>query len=174
MDTHKVEQLYNKYARGMLRAANAKTDDYHLAQDAVQQTFIKILKMDSSKIDDSDERRVFNLLCMMAQQAVTELFNKKAKAVGEQILDKEDFQMESECEGDPLDCLLQKIAVEEVRDAMMSLPDSYLQPMLLKYVHGLTNEDIARTMGIEANNVYIRIHRGREKLKKILGKGSDL
>lgn len=172
MDVNKAERLYEKYAKAMLRAAGQMTQDYQLAQDAVHQAIEKAMKM-LDKIDESNPARAGGLLCMMAQQAATELYKKKTMAVGEQIIDDENYA-DVAVTDDLLEQLLRKEAVNNMREALKWLPNTYLDPVIMKYGCEWTNEEIARTLGIEVNNVYIRLFRAKERIKKYLTEGGRL
>jgi RNA polymerase sigma-70 factor (ECF subfamily) len=56
--------------------------------------------------------------------------------------------------------------VEAVRDEMSRLPADYRDILQLRDVEGLPYEEISKVTGITLSNVKVRIHRGREMLKK--------
>ncbi len=64
------------------------------------------------------------------------------------------------------DCVLE---AEQVALAMEKLPLLYSEPMLLYYREGLTSREISDALNISSSAVKVRIHRGREKLKRLLG-----
>jgi RNA polymerase sigma-70 factor, ECF subfamily len=64
------------------------------------------------------------------------------------------------------DCVLE---VEQVALALGKLPLQYSEPMLLYYREGLTVSEIADALNISSATAKVRIHRGREKLKQMLG-----
>lgn len=170
----KVERLYRKYAGAMLRAAMAATDDRQLAEDAVQQTFEKVIGL-ADRIDEENERRTGGLLVLMCRQAVADLYESKMRTIGAQTLDHEahgenpDMQQE-----DLLDLLLRKESMEELRQALRFLDPKYAEPLLLKYGAGLSGVEIAKVLGIEENLVNQRLHRAKQKVKEWLaGKGGD-
>ncbi len=55
-----------------------------------------------------------------------------------------------------------------VREELYALPDDYKEILVLRDIEGLAYGDIARVLGIHLSNVKVRIHRGRELLKKRL------
>ncbi len=58
---------------------------------------------------------------------------------------------------------------ELVRRAVADLPESYRAPIDLHYFAGLSQGETARALGVSENAVAVRIHRGRERLRKALG-----
>ena len=55
-----------------------------------------------------------------------------------------------------------------VKEELYALPDDYKEILVLRDIEGLAYGDIARILGIHLSNVKVRIHRGRELLKKRL------
>ncbi|NLE68870.1 MAG: sigma-70 family RNA polymerase sigma factor [Clostridiales bacterium] len=49
-----------------------------------------------------------------------------------------------------------------------SLPDKYRLPLVLRYSEGMTEQQIAKTLGLSAAAVRGRLYRGRQRLKKEL------
>lgn len=153
----------------MLRAANKKTDDWQLAQDAVQRTFIKVIKIIDT-IDEESERRTGGLLCKMVRQAVYDLYHEKKRCVGEQSVDNDGVQLAG-ASGDPLEELAKRDAPETLKRMLAGLPENYATLLLLRYGYDLTNEEIAAVMDIGINTVYVWMSRGKQKLKNMLMKG---
>lgn len=153
----------------MLRAANNKTDDWQLAQDAVQRTFIKVIKIIDT-IDEQSERRTGGLLCKMVRQAVYELYHEKKRCVGEQSVDNDGVQLAG-ASGDPLEELAKRDAPETLKRMLSGLQENYATLLLLRYGYDMSNEEIATAMGISINTVYVWMSRGKQKLKNMLMKG---
>jgi len=55
-----------------------------------------------------------------------------------------------------------------VKEELYDLPEDYKEILVLRDIEGLSYGDIARVLGIHLSNVKVRIHRGRELLKKRL------
>jgi len=64
------------------------------------------------------------------------------------------------------DCVME---VEEVTTALEELPLLYSEPMLLYYREGLTLREISDILKVSSTTVKVRIYRGREQLKRLLG-----
>ena len=64
------------------------------------------------------------------------------------------------------DCMLE---VEQVAAALEKLPLLYSEPMLLYYREGFTLREISNILNVSSDAVKVRIHRGRERLKRLLG-----
>ena len=60
-----------------------------------------------------------------------------------------------------------------VREFIDRLPPNYQRVLLLSEVKGMTNQEMADILGISLENVKIRLHRARRKLKESLDEGCD-
>lgn len=60
-----------------------------------------------------------------------------------------------------------------VREFIERLPPNYQIVLLLSEMEGMTNQEMADILGISLENVKIRLHRARRKLKESLDEGCD-
>ena len=69
---------------------------------------------------------------------------------------------------------VQREAVE-VLNLIRQLPEAYREPMILRFIEGMTGPEIAERTGLQPASVRVNIHRGmkilREKLAGGVGKG---
>lgn len=72
----------------------------------------------------------------------------------------------------------QKLVRREMNDCIggyiARLPASYRSVIVLSEHEGLTNQEIADTLGVSLDTVKIRLHRARARLRKDLGNGCNL
>ena len=61
---------------------------------------------------------------------------------------------------------------QALADAVLKMPAKYSTVIHLHYYEGYSVEEIADILGLTPSNVTIRLHRGRQKLKKLLGDGA--
>lgn len=71
--------------------------------------------------------------------------------------------------GDPLGQVLARERTDALWRAFGSLPDSQRQLLLMKEVERLSVEEIAKLTSLREGTVKSRLHRGRERLARILG-----
>lgn len=167
MDTaqeQKIERLYRRYHRLLRTVAFNATDDRFLAEDAVQNTFLKVIRF-VDKIDDENPRRLGRLLTIMCKQAVTELFHAKVRAIG-----TPDDELAYEYEGMTpelyLEHLTQQQQVRYLKCCLEKMDPKYGIPLRMRYVDNVPIAQIAIELGIPENTVYMRIHRARAKLRE--------
>lgn len=55
--------------------------------------------------------------------------------------------------------------------ALDRLPEAYRTTLILYELEGLSGEEVARLTGAPLSTVWVRLHRGRERLAKILARG---
>ena len=69
--------------------------------------------------------------------------------------------------------VIQKEMSECINEYIDNLPPDYKTVIVLSELEGLANKEIAEILGISLNNVKIRLHRARTKLKEVLNEACD-
>ncbi len=69
---------------------------------------------------------------------------------------------------DPLGALLAAEAAEALERAIAALPLAYRQAIVLRYVEGLSYEELAQALGLPLNTVRTHLLRGKERLRRAL------
>jgi RNA polymerase sigma-70 factor (ECF subfamily) len=64
--------------------------------------------------------------------------------------------------------IINRDSLRIIKEELFQLPDDYKEILILRDIEGMPYSDIARIVGINLSNVKVRIHRGRELLKKRL------
>ena len=133
-----------------------------LAEDAVQETFLKAYKGFDSFRGDSSEKtwltRIAVNTCRDFQRGGW--FKHTDRRVTPDMLPVGTVQPDTE----DLDLSL----------AVMKLPRKMREAILLYYYQDMSTEEIAETLGIAQSSVSNRLRRGREKLRKLLeGRDQD-
>jgi RNA polymerase sigma-70 factor (ECF subfamily) len=68
----------------------------------------------------------------------------------------------------------QKAAVRQaVRQAIDEMSERFQQPLVLRYLNGLTNRQIADVLGISVSNVKVRLARAKDVLQSRLAEVRD-
>lgn len=57
---------------------------------------------------------------------------------------------------------------QDIQIALNELPEDYREAIVLKHIEGLDYKEMEDILGISANALKVRTHRGREMLKKLL------
>lgn len=157
-----IERLITQYQTSLLRLCYVQLQDQALAEDAVQETFLKAYKGFDSFRGDSNEKtwliRIAVNTCRDFQRGGW--FKHTDRRVTPDMLPVGTVQPDTE----DLDLSL----------AVMKLPRKMREAILLYYYQDMSTEEIAETLGIAQSSVSNRLRRGREKLRKLLeGRDQD-
>ena len=157
-----IERLITQYQTSLLRLCYVQLQDQALAEDAVQETFLKAYKGFDSFRGDSSEKtwltRIAVNTCRDFQRGGW--FKHTDRRVTPDMLPVGTIQPDTE----DLDLSL----------AVMKLPRKMREAILLYYYQDMSTEEIAETLGIAQSSVSNRLRRGREKLRKLLeGRDQD-
>lgn len=157
-----IERLITQYQTSLLRLCYVQLQDQALAEDAVQETFLKAYKGFDSFRGDSSEKtwltRIAVNTCRDFQRGGW--FKHTDRRVTPDMLPVGTVQPDTE----DLDLSL----------AVMKLPRKIREAILLYYYQDMSTEEIAETLGIAQSSVSNRLRRGREKLRKLLeGRDQD-
>ena len=151
-----IERLITQYQTSLLRLCYVQLQDQALAEDAVQETFLKAYKGFDSFRGDSSEKtwltRIAVNTCRDFQRGGW--FKHTDRRVTPDMLPIGTVQPDTE----DLDLSL----------AVMKLPRKMREAILLYYYQDMSTEEIAETLGIAQSSVSNRLRRGREKLRKLL------
>ena len=157
-----IEKLILQYQTPLLRLCYLQLQDQALAEDAVQETFLKAYKGFDSFRGDSSEKtwltRIAVNTCREFQRGGW--FKHTDRRITPDMLPVGTVQPDTE----DLDLSL----------AVMKLPRKMREAILLYYYQDMSTEEIAETLSIAQSSVSNRLRRGREKLRKLLeGRDQD-
>lgn len=155
-DTSEIDSLIADYGNAIFRMCFLYLKDIHLAEDAVQDTFIKVYKGYPQFKGDSDIKtwimRIAINVCKNYRRSSWWKIGNAAKALNEVAI----TPFLTSAEDDTL--------VLEI----MKLPAKYKEAILLFYYQDLPIREIARVLEISESTVAVRLKRGREQLKSKL------
>ncbi len=167
----KMEQLYDEYERLLYSIAFRYMHDSFRAEDAVHDTFVKIIDhLDSISEVKCPQTRAF-LVTIVGNICLNMLARKSYTSEVYETDDND--QLVVETLPDPYsnteDAYSNQCEVLRVADAIRQLPESLQDTMILYAAHGYTMKEIAEIQGYSIETIKKRIQRGREKIRKMLG-----
>lgn len=165
-DKLKVERLYDDYKQLMFHAAYEILKDQQLAEDAVHQAFLRIMK-NLHKINEENRPRTRNYLVIICRNVAIDMYNQKSPL----HVQEESLEMVGDTnQTNPMDIVIAKESAKIVTDAIIQLDPLYRDVLLLQRVYHKTREEIAQELGISVEAVKKRLSRGKamilESLKK--------
>lgn len=164
----KFVQVYEKYQYFMWYVANTTLQDKHLAEDAVQEAFLALTKH-LDKIEEVNSTKTKNFLATIVKSKAIDMIRKKK---GVEVEEYEDAIL-GEQKDDLLEELIQKEQHDKVVSAIYQLDDLYRMVFEYKYLHELSDKEIANFLGVTPKVVNVRLYRGKQKLKEILAKEGE-
>ena len=158
----KIELLYNTYKRLMYKEAFDILKEKGLAEDAVHQSFVKILKY-RDDIGEIEDIKTKNFLMVVCRNSAINLYNQNKK--DDKIYLDDDKNVDKE---DTTGIVIDHESVRKVVGAIEELPVIYRDTLLLEKVHGYNANEISELLDISVEAVYKRSSRARNLLIKAL------
>lgn len=159
----RLDALARQYGDDLFRFGVWLCGDRNLAQDLVQETFLRAWKaLDKLK----DEGAAKSWLITILRREYARTFERKTFP----MTDIENVTVAEEDEPGPDD----RMERELLRRGMLELEVKYREPLLLQAVAGMSIAEIAEQMELTESAVMTRVYRAREKLKAKLNRGDDL
>ncbi len=165
-DEIRFSEFYEKYKQLVFVICKDILNDDGLAEDAVIDTFLKFATM-FYKVRDINSETTKHYVIIVAKHKAMKCYNKMKN-------------IPQPCEDDEIDAFVdvdfeekaisRMDCVEIYNEVLRSLPDKYYDVMYMTVVLQLTPKEIAKSLDLELKNVYKRIERAREMIKKKLDK----
>lgn len=157
LDTEqKITLLYKKYQRLMFWTACDVLHDDYLAEDVVQETFLKLLN-NIERIGDVNSSETKNYLNMAAKNMAIDRYRRRAVGMKRELFaeDVENLnQMDAEFS-------FEELEGNRILDILKALPETYREVCLLKYARNLENKEIAKMLQMREGTVRQKLARGK-------------
>ena len=161
-DKQKFSAVYHKYRYFLWYIANERLKDAMLAEDAVQEAFLALTRhMD--RIQEVDAVSTRNFLATIVKNKALDMLRKHTEEPTEDLPEGANLQGE-----DALDTCICREGYAEICKAIAALDEIYRVVFEYKYLHELSDGEIADLLGITKKTVNIRIYRARKKLQAML------
>lgn len=154
MDKTTFEQLYRDMLPGLYRLAQSMLRQTADAQDAVQQAAVKAW-LSLERIRPGGERAYFTRIVINESRNIQR--QRMRQTPVESVPEREE-----EARGDDL-----KLAVA-------ALPEELRLPLLMKYMEGYREREIAEALEIGVPSVKNRLFQARRKLRELLTEEAEL
>jgi RNA polymerase sigma-70 factor, ECF subfamily len=152
----RFEAMVNAYSADLFRYAYWLCRSRHLAEDLVQETFLRAWRfLDSLK----DESKAKSWLITTLKREHARIYERYQPDFAEADFDAMPAP-ESSAANDP--------QVQAVRAAITELDPTYREPLVLQVTWGYSGEEIAEMLDIPRATVNTRLFRARQQLRAIL------
>jgi len=155
-------ELYETNRGRMFSVARGVLKDDYLAEDAVNQAFLRLLRH-FKKCDELSSDQTRNYLAIIVRNAALDMRDERRR-IAEVPFDEE-RDSDGRYDGDSFDARLDYDALVEAIDR---LPEIYSEALYLSYHLGLSVGEIAGALDISNGAVKQRLTRARQKLRAAL------
>lgn len=161
-DQSAFSYLYDNYAGALNTVICKLISDQHLAEDILQEAFVKIWNNFSSY--DATKGRLFTWMLNITRNLTIDIIRSKGYKSQAKIQNSDiavTTVNNNSNENDKFDAL-------GLREQTMQLKEEQKKVIDLAYFGGFTQEEISKTLGIPLGTVKTRIRSGISVLKKLL------
>ena len=165
-----LESLVRQHARLVYRIAYAVLRHHHDAEDATQETFLRVLRY-SRKLAGVEDHKTW--LARIAWRVALDRNRQLGRKREMPLSDPEQPLPEVASSDAAADEALQGAQVSDVLELMIaSLPENLRQPLILSTIEEMSPREVAATLGINEAAVRSRVFRARQILReKLAGRG---
>lgn len=160
-DKNIFKELHNEYSALMYRKAYGILRDCDLAEDAVQESFIRILK-NFDKFPKKKCPQTRNKFVNIVRFVSIDIYRKRKK---QQAVSYDEIEGTIIDEIAVTDDILEGMEFER---CLFKLPESYYIILSLKYDDGYSYKEISEILDLSEENVKKRLMRARKKLREII------
>jgi RNA polymerase sigma-70 factor (ECF subfamily) len=156
----KFKSFYNKYREMLFAYLMRRTGDYYLSSDIMQESFTRYLGSYGERSDSA------SLLFKIARNALLDDQRKRNRTI----------TLEDDTEdkvGNLENHMMVRDEYRRVLLAMQQLGDEERDTLALVVSTDMSYRDIAEITGTSEQNVKVRVHRARVKLRKIMAHGDQ-
>ena len=148
------QRLYDATSRPILAYLIAITGHHHVAEDLLQETYIRLLAQPRPAMDADDTRRY---LFRIATNLVRDRWRRKDLQT---LSDPDELAEPNHVPN--LDTTI------DIRRALQSLKPRERQLLWLAYVEGMSHSEIAASTGLQSLSVRLLLYRARKKAAALL------
>ena len=162
-DKDKFEYIYTNYRYTMLYEARQVLKDEHMAEDAVHESFIKIIKI-ISEISLENRNKLKRFLVLIVRHKSIDMIRKNEKEETDPV--ENIPYTNKELHDEVLDKIISVQGARRLMEIIAELDDIYRIPLELKIFHGYSNKEIAEILDLSEGHVRIRFFRARQQVVK--------
>ena len=161
-----LEGLVREHSRLVYRIAYAVLRRHHDAEDATQETFLRVLRY-SPKLAEVEDPKTW--LARIAWRVAVDRSKKRGWQREMRLEDPEKPIAEIASADAPADQTMHGAQVSAVLEKLISaLPEKLRQPLILSTIEEMSPREVAATLGINEAAVRSRVFRARQILKEKL------
>jgi RNA polymerase sigma-70 factor (ECF subfamily) len=162
-DIDALGKLYERYKRKVYRTATAITHDEGMAEDILQEVFLRVNRY----ADSFDQAQPFEPWLYRITVNLSYSWTNRAKRWVNFFQDAIE-RLRAPSRRDPERVAEDREQLEVLKRAIDGLPDSHRVVVILYYLEGLGVSKVAYALGVPEGTVKSRLYYAREKLKRAM------
>ena len=162
-DENAFDELVDRYYRQIYRFLVRFTGSEHLAEDLIQEVFVKLYKS-ASTFDPG--RRFRPWLYQIAANTARDMLRSASRNSRRISFQNSDDEAETTLDqlvpgvaGSPDEAMIERETSEKVKETLMQMQDQLREILILAYYNQLPYKDIADSLGIPLGTVKSRLHK---------------
>ena len=161
-----LEEMVRQHSRLVYRIAYAVLRSHHDAEDATQETFLRVLRY-SSKLAAVEDAKTW--LARIAWRVAVDRSRKQGRHREIPLEDPEKPIAEVASSDAPADQTVHGAQMSAVLERLIAaLPEKLRQPLILSTIEEMSPREVAATLGINEAAVRSRVFRARQILREKL------
>ena len=158
---------YEEHADALFRHCLIRVRDRDHAKDLVQEAFSRtwIYLSQGKKVD-----YIRAFLYRIANNLIVDASRKKRSASLDAMMDEDGYEPKDETAREPID----KPALKDALQKLKALDEIYRTAITMRYLDEMSPREIASALGVSENVVSVRIHRGIERLSKMMNRAPKI
>ena len=175
-DVNAYEALVKEYEKNVYNLALRMTGNSEDAADMAQEAFIKAYNsLTAFRGDSKFSVWLYRIVSNVCLDFLRSRSRKQTVSLSTENDDGEDVELDIADETHSPEQLLDRsLTRDAVRRGLTALPPDHREILLLREIQGLSYEEIADVLGLEAGTVKSRIFRARKKLCSFLIKDGNI
>lgn len=168
-DCSYLGDLYQQYYDLLLREANRIVHNYHDAEDVVQDFFTYALSH-ADKIREVDSDAICRFLITCIKRKSIDVLRRRETRRKYVTDSADDFDYMLICADDSIsveESALNRIIAEDVKGALVLLPENQQRAIEYKYFRGMTDREIGKILDVHPCSVRSSLSRARKKMHRI-------
>ena len=162
------EKAFDAHADELFRHASLRLPERERAVELVQETFMRVWEY-AAKGKEVREYRAF-LFRTLRHLIIDEYRKHKTVSLEGMMLESDESveRLLPTDDSNTFEAAVGRFEGRHVLTVLTELPDLYREVLLLRYVEGMSPQEIAVVLSESENVVSVRIHRGLKRLKTLL------
>ena len=166
-DAAAMDEVYNAYSRPVFSMAYGILRDYATAEDITQEVF-KNLWQRANTYDPTRGPFKHWFLHLAHNRVIDELRRRRREAQRDARKSLDEITQGLEAPDDPAEEAVQAVLFGKVEKALQKLPPEQRKAVVMAYLQGATQREIADHTGVPLGTVKTRLRLGMIKLRQLL------